>query len=77
MITDEEFPVMASLLDQYKAVWMNESLVSKVTDTKTALRKEVELKFPTKVVEALEYFNIQCLNIESRWNRPNLGHFVH
>jgi hypothetical protein len=77
MITDEEFPVMASLLDQYKAVWQNEPLTSKVTDTKTALRKEVAQKFPTKVAEAQEYFNIQCLNIESRWNRPDLGHVIH
>jgi hypothetical protein len=77
MITDKDFPVMVSLLDQYKAAWINESQASKVADTKMALRQEVAEKFPTKVVEAQEYFDIQCLNIESRWNRPIAGHFVH
>ncbi len=77
MFTDKDFSIMVLLLDKYKVAWLDETIASKVADLKTVLRKEVAEKFPTIVGEALEYFEIQCLNIESRWNRPAPGNIVH
>ena len=76
MFDDKDFLVMVSLLNQYKAAWMNEPSMSKVSDTKALLRKEVAEKCSTQVDEALAYFENQCFQIQSRWNRPTPGHAV-
>lgn len=70
-------PIWAKL-DEYKAAWMNEPKLSEVEKTKEKLRGQIaELFSRDKSVEALEYFEDQCLQIQSRWRRPIPGQAVH
>jgi hypothetical protein len=77
MLEFKELEPIHTKLDEYKAAWMNEPLLNKVETIKERLKNEVIGAFPNDTVEAVDYFENQCLQIQARWGRPISDKIVH